>query len=205
MRQTLKDYIESKVQVRYQTDGGEEVGLFSDIYNEDRLIMGYNEKYLMKNIVDTIVKPYGSLLSIGYGLGYFDKWSWKLGVNSHHIIECHPDVIKNIDEDGIGNLKSITIHKDIWQNVIPKMIDSGMTFDCVWFDTYIFTKEDIKDEWYRFSEICQPLVSDGGKISFFTDFPKLDIIPTLKNNLKNFKLTETIIPDTYEFLYWENK
>ena len=93
MRQTLKDYIESKVQVRYQEDGGEEVGLFSDIYNEDRMIMGYNEKYLMKIIVDTIVKPYGSLLNIGYGLGYFDKWS-KLGVNSHHIIECHPDVIK---------------------------------------------------------------------------------------------------------------
>ena len=32
----------------------------------------------------------------------------------------------------------------------------------------------------------------------------LDFI-NIKNNLKNFKLTETIIPDTYEFLYWENK
>ncbi len=199
MRQTLKEYINSEVQVRYNKDTGKEDGLFSDVFGEDRMIMGYNEKYLMKVIVDTIVKPGGSLLNIGYGLGYFDTWAWKLGVNSHHIIECHPDVIKNID------IAPVTIHKDIWQNVIPKMIDSGMTFDCVWFDTYIFTKEDIKDEWFRFSEICQPLVSDGGKISFFTTFPTLDVITTLKNNLKNFKLTETIIPDTYEFLYWENK
>ncbi len=199
MRQTLKEYINSEVQVRYNKDTGKEDGLFSDVFGEDRMIMGYNEKYLMKVIVDTIVKPGGSLLNIGYGLGYFDTWAWKLGVNSHHIIECHPDVIKNID------IAPVTIHKDIWQNVIPKMIDSGMTFDCVWFDTYIFSKEDIKDEWFRFSEICQPLVSDGGKISFFTTFPTLDVISTLKNNLKNFKLTETIIPDTYEFLYWENK
>jgi len=199
LRQTLKEYINSEVQVRYNKDTGKEDGLFSDVFGEDRMIMGYNEKYLMKVIVDTIVKPGGSLLNIGYGLGYFDTWAWKLGVNSHHIIECHPDVIKNID------IAPVTIHKDIWQNVIPKMIDSGMTFDCVWFDTYIFTKEDIKDEWFRFSEICQPLVSDGGKISFFTTFPTLDVITTLKNNLKNFKLTETIIPDTYEFLYWENK
>ena len=162
MRQTLKEYINSEVQVRYNKDTGKEDGLFSDVFGEDRMIMGYNEKYLMKVIVDTIVKPGGSLLNIGYGLGYFDTWAWKLGVNSHHIIECHPDVIKNID------IAPVTIHKDIWQNVIPKMIDSGMTFDCVWFDTYIFTKEDIKDEWFRFSEICQPLVSDGGKISFFT-------------------------------------
>jgi type IV protein arginine methyltransferase len=199
LRQTLKEYINSEVQVRYNKDTGKEDGLFSDVFGEDRMIMGYNEKYLMKVIVDTIVKPGGSLLNIGYGLGYFDTWAWKLGVNSHHIIECHPDVIKNID------IAPVTIHKDIWQNVIPKMIDSGMTFDCVWFDTYIFSKEDIKDEWFRFSEICQPLVSDGGKISFFTTFPTLDVISTLKNNLKNFKLTETIIPDTYEFLYWENK
>ena len=75
------------------------------------------------------------------------------------------------------------------ESVIPNMIESG---DCVWFDTYIFTKK-ISKTWYRFSEICQQLVSDGGKVSFFTEFPKLDIIPTLKNNLKNFKLTETII------------
>ena len=199
MRQTLKDYIDSKVQVRYQEDGREEVGLFSDIYNEDRMIMGYREKYLMKIIVDNIVKPGGSLLNIGYGLGYFDRWAQKLGVSSHHIIECHPDIAINIDLD------NVIVYEDIWQSVIPNMIESGMTFDCVWFDTYVFTKEDIKDEWYRFSEICQPLVSDGGKVSFFTEFPKLNIIPTLKNNLKNFKLTETIIPDTYEFLYWENK
>ena len=200
MRQPLKDYIESKVQVRYQIDTGEDVGLFSDIYNEDRMIMGYREKYLMKIIVDTIVKPGGSLLNIGYGLGYFDRWAQKLGVSSHHIIECHPDVAINIDLD------NVIVHEDIWQNVIPNMIDSEMTFDCVWFDTYTFTDECMEDEWYRFSEICQPLVSDGGKISFFTDFPHNDnVIPTLKNNLKNFKLTETIIPDTYEFLYWENK
>jgi len=200
LRQTLKEYINSEVQVRYNKDTGKEDGLFSDVFGEDKMIMGYNEKYLMKVIVDTIVKPGGSLLNIGYGLGYFDTWAWKLGVNSHHIIECHPDFIKNID------IAPVTIHKDIWQNVIPKMIDSGMTFDCVWFDTYIFTKEDIKDEWFRFSEICQPLVSDGGKISFFTTFDStLNVISTLKNNLKNFKLTETIIPDTYEFLYWENK
>ena len=85
----------------------------------------------------------------------------------HHIIECHPDVAINIDLD------NVIVYEDIWQNVIPNMIDSEMTFDCVWFDTYVFTKEDIKDEWYRFSEICQPLVSDGGKISFFTEFPNI--------------------------------
>ena len=159
MRQTLKEYINSEVQVRYNKDTGKEDGLFSDVFGEDRMIMGYNEKYLMKVIVDTIVKPGGSLLNIGYGLGYFDTWAWKLGVNSHHIIECHPDVIPKAIAWALDK-PNVTIVSQSWYDAFLNGLE---TYDGIFSDPYL--DETI----VHFSSSLETLCNAGCKVTWWNN------------------------------------
>lgn len=44
-------------------------------------------------------------MNVGYGLGLIDDAIEKCGVNSHTIIEPHPDVIQEIKRRGVDKLK----------------------------------------------------------------------------------------------------
>jgi len=178
---------------------------FGNLVCNGRVIMYQYELPLMNYIADTIVRFGCSVLNIGYGLGFFDKRVQEIGVSTHVIMECHPEVIANIDIPGA------IIYAGPWQEHINELINSGIKFDCIFFDTFTFTHDGLDDEQYKFLNYCKQLLNSKGKVSLFT-WPQhgRNITPKLEKSLKDLKLTKEIFrvderDYDYEHLYWENK
>ena len=116
MREHLNSYINSEVKINEQNDL---------VYNESVYIMNYSEKSTTEEIANIIVKPNGSVLNVGYGLGFFDKEVQRIGVSSHTIIECHPQVIETCDLNGVQLIFTT------WQEAIPNLIEQNIKFDTI--------------------------------------------------------------------------
>ena len=194
MRKALKDYIDSPL--RYNKNG--------DLMYNNMSIMNNFELPLINYIAESIVSKNDKVLNVGYGLGFFDKKVQDIGVSSHTIIECHPDVVKTI------KLDNVELYSSIWQSIIPKLVEDKRVFDCIFFDTYMFNKECLKDEWFKFIELSKPLIADNGKICMFNWFKdKVDITNELKNRMseftlieENFNLDNSMCNLTYKHMYW---
>tara|TARA_R100000008_G_C3585891_1_gene172236 strand:- start:2380 stop:3015 length:636 start_codon:yes stop_codon:yes gene_type:complete len=206
MRKVLKKYIDSPVTI-------ENGNLISRIpVNVDgtqyvqSLIMPKNEEVLTNYIADTIVKKNNSVLNIGYGLGFFDKRVQQIGVSSHTIIECHPDVIELCDLD------NVTLIENTWQNAIPTLTNEGKTYDCIWFDTYRFEGNNcFQEEWLAFLSVAESLLNDNGIISLFTlglTEANLNKLITTGDAIKSFERKnklyqfESITSNDYNLIYW---
>jgi len=105
------------------------------------------------------------VLNVGFGMGIIDsilQENWE--PSEHVIIEAHPDVYQKMMKDGWGEKKGVTIGYGRWQDVLPKMIAEGRTFDGVFFDTYGEDGSDLDDfHTYLDKIIAKP----NGIYSFF--------------------------------------
>ena len=195
MREHLNSYINSEVKINEQNDL---------VYNESVYIMNYSEKSTTEEIANLIVKPNGSVLNVGYGLGFFDKEVQRIGVSSHTIIECHPQVIEICDLNGVQLIFTT------WQEAIPNLIEQNIKFDTIWFDTFIFNGEEcFEDEWCNFASTVPNLLNDDGIVSMFMfKFPNHRKIK-LQNYFKDFTEYKTKMTtpnshyENHEFLYWK--
>ena len=86
MNKNLEKYINSPID--YDKDG--------NLVCNGHEIMYQYELPLMKYIADTIVHRGGSVLNVGYGLGFFDKRVQEIGVRNHVIMECHPEKMQQL-------------------------------------------------------------------------------------------------------------
>jgi predicted GH43/DUF377 family glycosyl hydrolase len=115
------------------------------VYTEDSLkdksgfhqvMMGWEKPYMEYSIEK--LNPYGSVLEIGFGLGYSATCICKnLNVTEYTVIECSPTVWEKFEEweqtqQRVG-LK-INLVKGRWQDVLYTL---GV-FDCIYFDDYNF-------------------------------------------------------------------
>ena len=188
MRKQLQDYINTPV--TFENDG---------VWYDGVPIMNGFEKPLIDFIADSIVHRGGSVLNIGYGSGFFDKRVQEIGVRVHTIMECHPNVVANIDAP------FATIYVGPWQEHIETLIENGQKYDCVFFDTYDFDGNSMEYEWFKFMEYAESLLNPKGKVSMFTWLGK-DCTKEFKEGLKNLKLYEEeyeINDYKYKHLYWE--
>ena len=110
MRKNLKDYINTPLTFEN-----------GSIWYDGVPIMNGFEKPLIEFIADSIVHRGGSVLNIGYGSGFFDKRVQEIGVRVHTIMECHPNVIANIDAP------FATIYVGPWQEHIDTLIAVSYT------------------------------------------------------------------------------
>ena len=191
----LEQYINSPTE--YDTDG--------NLVCNGHTIMYQYELPLMRYIADTIVHRGGSVLNIGYGLGFFDKRVEEIGVRTHTIMECHPNVVASID------IPTATIYVGPWQEHIGTLIENGQKYDCIFFDTFTFSNPGLYDEQYKFLNYCTSLLNNRGKVSLFTwPLHGQNITPKLEESLVDLKLTKEIFrvderDYDYEHLYWEKE
>ena len=120
------------MKLRYVEDlSGNE--LLEDEDGIHQVMMEWEKPYMEKSI--EILNPFGSVLEIGFGMGYSASKICKYDeVSEYTVIECSPTVWKKFEEwkkTQRDNLK-INLIKGRWQD----MLETLGIFDCIYFDDY---------------------------------------------------------------------
>ncbi|SLM36035.1 arginine n-methyltransferase 2 [Lasallia pustulata] len=123
------------------------------------------ETDIMKRTADLLVPQEGlRVLNLGHGMGIIDNFFQQKLPSAHHIIEAHPKVVERMKKDGWHEKSGVTVHEGKWQDVVPRLIEEGITFDAIYFDTFA---EDYKALRNFFTEHVIGLLDESGKWSFF--------------------------------------
>ena len=139
----------------------DEILIFEDtkILNEEGAEVMMNwEASIMEKSAEFICHNSGDVLEIGFGMGICSDYIQAQGVNSHTIVEIHPEIIEKLKvwADGKSN---VTIIEGDWNSV------SGLsTYDGIFIDTYG------DDNWSSFKDFALAKAKSGAKITYWNNF-----------------------------------
>lgn len=85
------------------------------------------------------------VMNIGFGLGIIDTALQGYEPSLHVICEAHPTVYKKMIEDGWDKKKNVRICFGRWQDELPKLVEEGLEFDGIFYDTYGEHFTDLED------------------------------------------------------------
>ena len=127
-------------------------------YNE----LGYEyvmmdwEDPLMSASAAYICENGGDILEIGFGMGISANYIQSHTINSHTIIENHPDVIPKAQQWAVDK-SNVTIVTGSWYSVL----NSLSTYDGLFYDT--FGDDNMSD----FSSSLSQLMNSGGRVTWW--------------------------------------
>lgn len=123
------------------------------------------ERDIMKRSADLLAPRSGlRVLNIGHGMGIIDTYFQGKSPSLHHIIEAHTGVLERMRKDGWYDKQGVTVHEGRWQDLVPSIIEQGILFDAIYFDTFAEEYKALRD---FFSDCVLGLLDDGGKFGFF--------------------------------------
>ncbi len=139
----------------------DEILTFEDtkILSEDGAEVMMNwESVIMEKSAEFICHNKGDVLEIGFGMGICSDYIQAQGVNSHTIIEIHPEIIEKLKiwADGKSN---VTIVEGDWSSV-----EDLSTYDGIFIDTYG------DDNWSDFKDFALAKAKSGAKITYWNNF-----------------------------------
>ena len=108
--------------------------------------------------------PNPAVLNIGHGMGIIDDFFRERSPCVHHIIEAHPDILVRMRQHGWYDKPNVVIHEGRWQDTIPKIMEQGILFDVVYFDTFAEDYQALRD---FFSDHLIGILDEGGRWGFF--------------------------------------
>ena len=115
------------------------------------------EDDIMKKSAEFISQNKGDILEIGFGMGICADYIQAQGVNSHTIVEIHPQIIEKLKVWANGK-SNVTIVEGDWLSV------SGLfTYDGIFLDTFG------DDSLSEFKEFALSKVKSGGKITYWNN------------------------------------
>ena len=88
------------------------------------------EASIMEKCAEYICHNKGDILEIGFGMGICSDYIQSQGVNSHTIIEIHPQIISRLNTWANGK-SNVTVVEGDWNSV-----NSLSTYDGIFLDTY---------------------------------------------------------------------
>ena len=154
------------------------------------------ETTLMRRSAELLAPTEGlRVLDVGHGMGIIDGILQEKKPKTHHIIEAHPDVIKRMKEQGWDKKSGVVIHEGRWQDIVPGLIEKGVLFDGIYFDTFA---EEYKALREFFTEYVIGLLDpaggadgEGGKFGFFNGMgADRQIVYDVYNKIVEFDLFE---------------
>jgi len=134
------------------------------------------ETDIMRQSVDALLpgREAGKrILNIGFGMGIIDSMFAETKSSRHHIIEAHPEVLDRILAPNSKALSfwgpdadpdAFQVHQGKWQDICPKLLESGEVYDAVYFDTF---GEDYSQLRLFFTEYIPGLLDQNGIFGFF--------------------------------------
>ena len=116
------------------------------------------EDSIMEKSAEFICHNKGDILEIGFGMGICSDYIQSQGVNSHTIVEIHPEIIEKLKvwADGKSN---VTIVEGDWNS-----IEDLSTYDGIFIDTYG------DDNWFNFKDFVLGKAKSGAKITYWNNF-----------------------------------
>ena len=134
---------------------------FSDTKIVDSLgyeVMMSWEALIMEKSAEFICQSKGDILEIGFGMGICADYIQVQGVNSHTIIEIHPQVIERLNAWASGK-SNVTIIEGDWSSV------GGLgTYDGIFIDTFG------DENWNNFKSFALSKAKSGAKITYWNNF-----------------------------------
>ena len=129
----------------------------NSVFNGKEIMMSWEEP-LMSASAEYVTQNGGDILEIGFGMGISADYIQSHNIDSHTIIENHPQVIEKLYKwaDDKPNVKVIP---NGWYEVK----DSLGKFDGILFDTYG------DDDMYQFSSSLSSWCKKGTKVTFWNN------------------------------------
>ena len=129
----------------------------TDTSSDIEVMMSW-ESPIMDKSSEFICHNNGDVLEIGFGMGMCSDYIQAQGVNSHTIIEIHPQIIEKLHTWTYGR-DNITIIEGDWNSV------SGLgTYDGIFIDTYG------DENWTNFKTFALAKAKSGAKITYWNKF-----------------------------------
>ena len=113
------------------------------------------EAPIMEKSAEYICQSKGDILEIGFGMGICSDYIQAQGVNSHTIVEIHPQIISRLNTWASGK-SNVTIIEGDWDSV------SGLsTYDGIFLDTFG------DDNWSKFKAFALSKGKSGAKVTYW--------------------------------------
>ena len=163
---------------------------FSDTKIVDSLgceVMMSWEAPIMEKSAEFICHNSGDVLEIGFGMGICADYIQDQGVNSHTIIEIHPQIIEKLNIWASGK-SNVTIIEGDWNSV------SGLsTYDGIFLDTFR------DDNFNNFKDFALSKAKSGAKITYWNNNNNVN-----EYRYDNIEFEEIAInPDDNQYM-WNN-
>ena len=149
------------------------------------------EAPLMEKSAEYICSSKGDILEVGFGMGICADYIQAQGVNSHTIIDIHPQIIERLKTWAEDKPNVIIVEGD-WNEV-----SLSSTYDGIFMDTY----QD--DNWVQFTDFLSTTGKQGAKFSYWNGNPDEENIWNFSNiSFEEISITPeankyTRITDTY--------
>ena len=114
------------------------------------------EAPIMEKCAKYICQNGGDILEIGFGMGICADYIQAESINSHTIVEIHPEIIAKANEWASGK-DNVTIVEGDWYNA------NLSTYDGIFIDTY--GDENVKE----FKEFSLSKIKDSGLITYWNN------------------------------------
>ncbi len=121
------------------------------------------EDDIMKASADYVCENGGDILEIGFGMGISAGHIQSNDINSHTIIENHPQIIEKA-KVWAEDKPNVTIIEGDWYSVK----DSLSTYDGVFYDTFG------DDDNNNFTTVLPTLMKSGGRATWWNNFTDSD-------------------------------
>ena len=129
------------------------------ILNEDGAEVMMNwEAPIMEKSAEFICHNNGDILEIGFGMGICSDYIQEQGVNSHTIIEIHPQIIEKL-KIWASDKSNVTIIEGDWNSV-----EDLSTYDGIFIDTYG------DENWSNFKSFALDKAKSETKITYWNNF-----------------------------------
>jgi protein arginine N-methyltransferase 2 len=139
--------------------------IYYSLGNETLEVMMDWESSIMKASADYVCSNGGDILELGFGMGISAGYIQANSINSHTIVECHPQILEKA-RAWAKDKPNVSIVEGEWFNIK----DSLSTYDGVFYDTYG------EEDWSKFGDSIASLTKSGAKVTWWNNNPSATTI-----------------------------
>ena len=132
--------------------------------DDDAVMMEWERPLMQAHAQVLLSEGRRTVMNVGFGMGIIDSYFQGYSPDLHVIIEAHPDVYEKMIRDKWNEKPNVRIEFGKWQDVLPKLVEEGLTVDAIFYDTFGEHFLDLED----FHSYLPKLLSrPNGLYSFF--------------------------------------